>query len=235
LREYLEFAMEGRRRVKEQLKKLAPHDYAKTSFSYIERDTGHEIWVDVLEQPEDVELIEKTEVTSDSDEIDGVKTIEELIAAGESRTVEFKSSARWGYQKGDRDPVVEQAVVKAVAGFMNAHGGTLLIGIDDEGKPIGLANDYKLVKGKNRDGLENWLTDLLEKALGKPAVANAAVSFAAMDGEDVCRIDVRPSPIPVYAQRGNESDLFVRLNNSTRLLNTSEAVTYIGQHWSRRL
>ena len=39
LREYLEFAMEGRRRVKEQLKKLAAHDYAKTPFSYIERDT----------------------------------------------------------------------------------------------------------------------------------------------------------------------------------------------------
>ena len=38
LREYLEFAIEGRRRVKEQLKKLAPHDYAKTSFSYIERE-----------------------------------------------------------------------------------------------------------------------------------------------------------------------------------------------------
>ena len=30
LREYLEFALEGRRRVKEQLKKLAAHDYAKT-------------------------------------------------------------------------------------------------------------------------------------------------------------------------------------------------------------
>ena len=55
LREYLEFAMEGRRRVKEQLKKLAAHDYAKTAFSYIERDTGHEVWVDVPEQPEEID------------------------------------------------------------------------------------------------------------------------------------------------------------------------------------
>jgi predicted ATP-dependent Lon-type protease len=31
LREYLEFAIERRRRVKEQLKKLAPHDYARTA------------------------------------------------------------------------------------------------------------------------------------------------------------------------------------------------------------
>jgi hypothetical protein len=38
----------------------------------------------------------------------------------------------------------------------------------------------------------------------------------------------------VNAPRSQESDLFVRLNNSTRLLNTQEAVTYIGQHWAGR-
>ncbi len=52
LREYLEFALEGRRRVKEQLKKLAAHDYAKTAFSYLENDTGHESWIEVPEQPD---------------------------------------------------------------------------------------------------------------------------------------------------------------------------------------
>jgi ATP-dependent Lon protease len=90
------------------------------------------------------------------------------------------------------------------------------------------------VKGQGRDGFENWLTDLLDTALGKPAVAKVAVSFASVDGADICRIDVHPSPAPVYARRGPESDLFVRLNNSTRLLNTQEAVTYIGQRWAAR-
>src|SRR5215212_9943849 len=52
LREYLELALEGRRRIKEQLKKLAPHEYAKTAFSYVERDTGMEFWVEVPEQPD---------------------------------------------------------------------------------------------------------------------------------------------------------------------------------------
>jgi ATP-dependent Lon protease len=237
LRDYLEFALEGRRRVKEQLKKLAAHDYAKTSFSYIERDTEREVWVEVPEQPEEANLVEavieaaapepaEPESTAKS------STVEELIAGGESRTVEFKSSARWSYGKGDRDEVIERTIVKTIAGFMNAHGGTLLIGIDDDGNAIGLDKDYKLVKGHGRDGFENWLTDLLEKSLGKPAVANVAVGFASVDGGDVCRIDVHPSRSPVYARRGQESDLFVRLNNSTRLLNTQEAVTYIAQHWA---
>ena len=32
---------------------------------------------------------------------------------------------------------------------MNAHGGTLLIGVADDGKAIGLEKDYKLGKGKD--------------------------------------------------------------------------------------
>jgi ATP-dependent Lon protease len=46
----LELAMEGRRRVKEQLKKLGSFEYHQTSFSYIVRETGEERFVGVPEQ-----------------------------------------------------------------------------------------------------------------------------------------------------------------------------------------
>lgn len=46
----LELALEGRRRVKEQLKKLGSFEYHQTSFSYIRRDTGEERFVGVPEQ-----------------------------------------------------------------------------------------------------------------------------------------------------------------------------------------
>src|ERR1017187_7970093 len=48
--ELLEFAMEGRRRVKEQLKKLGSFEYHQTSFSYISRESGEEHFVGVPEQ-----------------------------------------------------------------------------------------------------------------------------------------------------------------------------------------
>jgi ATP-dependent Lon protease len=47
--ELLEFALEGRRRVKEQLKKLGSFEYYQTSFSYIDRETGEERYVGVPE------------------------------------------------------------------------------------------------------------------------------------------------------------------------------------------
>ena len=46
---YVEFALEGRRRVKEQLKKLAPYEYSKTSFSFIEKESMQEHYVGVPE------------------------------------------------------------------------------------------------------------------------------------------------------------------------------------------
>ncbi|WP_029415248.1 protease Lon-related BREX system protein BrxL [Brevundimonas bacteroides] len=50
LAELLEFAMEGRRRVKEQLKKMGSFEYYHTSFSYTDIETGEERFVGVPEQ-----------------------------------------------------------------------------------------------------------------------------------------------------------------------------------------
>ena len=48
--ELLEYAMEGRRRVKEQLKKMGSFEYYQTSFSYSDIETGEERFVGVPEQ-----------------------------------------------------------------------------------------------------------------------------------------------------------------------------------------
>src|SRR5688572_2437193 len=50
LAEILEIALEGRRRVKEQLKKMGSFEYYQTSFSYTLQETGEEKFVGVPEQ-----------------------------------------------------------------------------------------------------------------------------------------------------------------------------------------
>src|SRR5438270_5593083 len=49
LREYLEFALEGRRRVKEQLKKMGSFEFYQTSFSYLVNETMEEHFVGLPE------------------------------------------------------------------------------------------------------------------------------------------------------------------------------------------
>lgn len=230
LRDYLEFALEGRRRVKEQLKKLAAHDYAKTAFSYIENDTDRETWVELPEQGDDLE------VDSDTEELGGLaavaveRSIAELIDDGESKTVEFKQTARFNAHTGTADKRLEQEVVKTVAGFLNAAGGTLLIGVHNDQYVTGLADDYDLTGKRDWDGFENWLIGKLTAELGHPPIASfVAVSFEAFDEGDVCRVDVRPSNQPVYA--GTDARLFVRVGNSTRSYNVRDAIEYVRAHW----
>lgn len=158
----------------------------------------------------------------------------ELMDRGEGRIAEFKSSARWNLHKGDKDPAIEREILKTVAGFMNAQGGTLLIGVSDDRQPVGLHNDYKLTKKRNRDprdSFENWLTDLFDNSLGKPALANVTVLFEDVDGHDVCCVEVKPSRQPVYVRNKlSMDDFYVRFNNGTRLLTVKDAVSYIADH-----
>jgi len=50
LADYVEYALEGRRRVKEQLKKMGAFEYYQTSFSYMDIDTMQERFVGVPEE-----------------------------------------------------------------------------------------------------------------------------------------------------------------------------------------
>src|SRR5439155_7908424 len=78
--------------------------------------------------------------------------IEAIIARGEGKVVEFKATGRKNLHTGDKDPKVEWGVVKTLAGFMNAHGGTLLVGVADDGEVSGLEADFPFLKKPDCDG-----------------------------------------------------------------------------------
>lgn len=103
-----------------------------------------------------------------------LRTLDELIVNDEDFVVEFKSTARWDLKANEPNKAMEDAVVKTVAGFLNADGGTLLIGIGPDREVIGLEYDYWRVKPQNGDGFVNWLTTHLTGALGpRPSDADA--------------------------------------------------------------
>jgi ATP-dependent Lon protease len=59
--EYLEFAMEGRRRVKEQLKRMGGMEYRAVNFSYTDLATKEEVYVTVPEEAEDTLIPQGTQ------------------------------------------------------------------------------------------------------------------------------------------------------------------------------
>jgi hypothetical protein len=156
-----------------------------------------------------------------------------LIGAGESAGLEFKSSARWDLRENKVNKTMEEIVVRTVAGFLNVEsGGTLLLGVDDSGNVLGLENDYKTFSKKpNRDSFENWLTTLLLDRFGKDASPMIQITFHDLDGKDVCQLQMKPSPRPIFVKDNDGEHLYIRTGNSTRLLTSREAVEYCKQRW----
>lgn len=170
------------------------------------------------------------------------ETVPELIARGESDRLEFKSSARYNLHTGTRDEKIEAVIAKTVAAFANADGGTLLIGVADDGEILGLDNDLAMMKTPDPDRFELWLRDFLSTVLGPNAAALPVVDFTRIpvgDGPSagmriVCRVSCPPSPRPVYVRpaKGNgPTDFFVRTGNSTRQLRVDEATDYAMLRW----
>ena len=112
----------------------------------------------------------------------GLDPIAEVAKRGESDSLEFKSSARWNMRAGKRDDAMETVIAKTVAAFMNSGGGTLLIGVDDDGRLIGLGPDYATLKTPDADRFELWIRDLWGQRLGTNAAALPLLDFAEATG-----------------------------------------------------
>ena len=162
-----------------------------------------------------------------------------LLQQGESNTVEFKSTARWNLRDSKKDRTMEEVILKTVAAFLNTQGGTLLIGVADDGSIVGLELDYQTFKKRDRDGFELWLMgDLLLKEMGKSIAPYLTVTFHSVDDKDICKIVIGPAPEATYVTLKNpktgqvDEYLFIRTGNSTnKLEKPSEIAKYIKQRW----
>lgn len=158
-------------------------------------------------------------------------TVADLIESEESSTVEFKASARYSYRPGVPEKAINDGIVKTVAAFANTAGGTLAIGISDDLEILGIQPDLDM-KNQDLDGYQNWLSTLLENALGGAAAMLARIRTEAVDGQTVCLVDVRPSASPVFARTSKADGVFfVRNNNTTRFLAGPDLVAYLRDRW----
>jgi hypothetical protein len=156
-----------------------------------------------------------------------------LISRGESANLEFKSSFRWDLKENKVNRVLEGVVLKTLAGYMNGHGGTLLIGVADDGRVTGLEHDYPTLKRPDRDGFEQVLMTAIATKLGADACHAVQMVFHSLDSKDVCRVMVTPAHRPVYVKDGDTPKLYVRTGVSTRELNVQEAINYTSARWPK--
>ncbi len=157
-----------------------------------------------------------------------------LIAQGESQYLEFKSSYRWDLVEQRINRNLENVVLKTIAGYLNSHdGGTLLIGVADDGQILGLRQDYQALKRADQDGFEQAIVTAISTQLGADLCRFVKVLFHVIEQRDVCRLIILPAFRPVFLQQGKEPKFYLRTGGGTRDLNIKEAVEFILHRWPR--
>lgn len=171
------------------------------------------------------------EITATED-VESMVSIEELIAEGESEDLEFKSSLRWNYKTEKIDKNLENVILKSIAAFNNGEGGTLLLGVSDNGDILGLDPDYTSLEG-GKDEFELHIRNLINKTFGKVfATSGINISFSTINEADICVITVLKGFKPLYLKiidnNGQKHEKFyVRSGNSSQALELSEVSEYI--------
>ena len=164
------------------------------------------------------------------------KAREALLAGEETERREFKSSAFYSYANPNipQKVIFEASVLKPVAGFLNARGGFLFIGMDDNATPCGIQPDLEMRKW-NTEQYVRHLTDRIGGELGSAAATCTHISIETVDGLEVCVVEVDPSPDPVWLSKAGKSGkrkvFYVRTNNSTRELRGPDLVSYYRKRW----
>ncbi len=162
------------------------------------------------------------------------KDIPLIIKQGEGPLLEFKSSFRWDMEQSRTNRQLEGVVLKSLAGFLNSNqGGTLLIGVADDGQVIGLKNDFQTLKKQNQDGFEQAIMTAIAANLGADLCSYISILFHVIDTNALCRLIVSPADRPVFLNQGNTLKLYVRTGGGTRDLNIQEALEFAPTRWKR--
>jgi predicted HTH transcriptional regulator len=125
-------------------------------------------------------------------------TIAELIAGGETEGVEFKATLRTNLHTGQHDDKMHMAVLKTIAAFLNAGGGTLLIGVADDGVVTGLTADGFA----NEDKMSLHLVNLLRDRVGELFLPYIHPEFIEHDGSRVLSVRCERGPKPAFVKEG---------------------------------
>ncbi len=120
----------------------------------------------------------------------------DLIRNGEDSMVEFK-----------RDDVRNCDLAKELVAFLNLEGGTVLLGVEDDGTISGVA----------RDRCEEWVSELCRTKIDPPVIPLLSLARGVEPGRDVLAVRVGAGPDKPYARahRGGRT-YCIRVGSTSR-------------------
>lgn len=152
----------------------------------------------------------------------------------ESAIKEFKSSIV--FPAGTIEPNIDRQLIyilKTIAGFQNANGGELYIGVNDSGFICGINDDFKYLNSsetdtftytQNKDGFELKIRNAVKQTMGGISNSHVDFQFKNENNKDFLLLKIKEVNRPVFV---NGIKLFQRTGNMTQLLKGDEITYFI--------
>lgn len=121
----------------------------------------------------------------------------------ESQITEFKSNWRDEH-------------FKVISAFANANGGNLIIGVDDDGSPVGIKNSKKL------------LEDIPNKVRNKVGII-PSVNIEKRKNKEVIKVIIKPSSVPI----SYDGKYYIRSGSTTQELKEKELADFLLKKFGR--
>ena len=142
---------------------------------------------------------------------DTAEQIQRQLLAGEDSRVEFK--ALQVTERGVRAPNADSVAAEMVA-FANAEGGTLFLGVDDAGKPVGIPQG-------RLDAAERWLVNLATENCDPP-IRPIIRKHVLDDAQGERHLILADIPRGLYVHRTASGRYYQRVGSSKRDLTPAE-------------
>lgn len=144
----------------------------------------------------------------------------DLIRRGENKTIEFKQTFSKNIKTNQDDKEIKKSSLKNIVGFLNTEGGSLLIGVSDEGHVVGIEEDFYKTNDKYLLNFKN----ALNSKIGAEFYPLIDYDIHTVLGKKVLLVECKPSSEPCFYE---DVEFFVRTNPATDKLEGKKQNEYI--------
>lgn len=237
MEELLVFAIEGRKRVKDQIVRIDPtfnivnFGYADVKGNYTPVHTKEELDYPqhYYQRPGREKHGEQEEFEDEYEEVEEIDDLD-LIQKGENQFVEFKAALRWNIHSNQVDRKIENSVLKTLVAFMNSDGGTLYVGVNDSGDLLGIEEDHF----PSEDKFLLHFGNLFNDRIGRQFTKYMKHQIVDVDGVRILRVVCDRSAEPVFLRDGERNEqFFVRHGPSSVEFSMREFMEYSKDRFRR--
>jgi predicted HTH transcriptional regulator len=120
------------------------------------------------------------------------------------------------------------SILSILAGFLNNNGGTLIVGLSDDGYPTNLRDD----NFANEDEMSLYLVDLVKERMGSQALLSIHVNFDDYNGNRIMLVRCTRAQVPIFVEDVDVKRFFIRTGSLTIELDAEQIEEYLARRES---